>query len=636
MSRAATSQVEHAPALDGLRAIAVLAVLAYHGGVHSVPGGYLGVDVFLVLSGYLITALLVAEWRRDRRIDVARFWERRVRRLLPALALVVGVVVVHAGVTGSPAQVRGEAVASLTWTQNWYLALRDSSYFALFSEASPLRHIWSLALEAQWYLVWPLVVALALRMTRGATLALAAGTLALAGASAALMAVWFDPGADPSRIYYGTDTRGHVLLIGAALALFLHRAPSGPVRPSRGWIVGAAGGVAVLAWAFANLADLEPRLYRGGFALVGLATAAVVAAALRAGSPIERLLSLPPLPALGRISYGVYLWHWPLYVWLGPSPFTTAAAIGLAVASYRVVELPVRAAPRAVRRPALVFSLAAAAAVVVGALAIPVTSSPEPAAAAVAGDADPELGRGDAAGTGLATIAPAPVPVGTASRIEMAGDSVAWTLAEDFNTGWGHGDVVVDYRASYLGCGVVAGQPYNDGRPVLWADPACEQWESRWQAALEEFRPDVLVVLLGAWEVLDRRTDEGFLEAGTDAYADYIREQLRRATALAARAGIPMILLTAPCNRPSGGAASREVSDRGSDERVAWFNEIVRSEAVNAEGDVTVADLHAVACPRGAYLAEVDGRPMRTDGVHFTADGARFIWDWLIPQITTK
>ncbi|HLG00148.1 MAG TPA: acyltransferase, partial [Acidimicrobiia bacterium] len=366
MSRTATSRVEHAPALDGLRAVAVLAVLAYHGGVHAVPGGYLGVDVFLVLSGYLITALLLAEWRRAGRIDLGRFWERRIRRLLPALALVVGAVVVHAAAAGSSSQVRGEAVASLTWTQNWYLALRDSSYFALFTEASPLRHIWSLALEAQWYLVWPLVVALILRFTGGATRTLAAATLALAAASAALMAVSFDPGADPSRIYYGTDTRGHVLLIGAALALYLHRAPSEPARPGRGWVVGGFGGVAVLAWAFANLADLEPRLYRGGFAVVGLAAAAVVAAAVRTGSPVERVLRLPPLPALGRISYGVYLWHWPLYVWFGSSVVTTAAAIGLAVVSYRIVELPVRTAPRAVRRPALVLSLAAAAAVVAG------------------------------------------------------------------------------------------------------------------------------------------------------------------------------------------------------------------------------------------------------------------------------
>lgn len=636
--------VRYAPALDGLRALAVLAVLAYHGGVRWMPGGFLGVDVFLVLSGYLITALLVEEWRAAGAIRLGRFWGRRVRRLVPALAVVVAAVVAHAAVTGAVAEVRGDAVATLGWVQNWYLAASDASYFAVFGDASPLRHAWSLALEAQWYLVWPPLLVLGLRVTRGRTLPLAAGALALAAASALLMAGWFDPAADPSRVYYGTDTRGHVLLIGAALALVLHRAPAtalGGKRSGIAWSLVGVAGAAVVGLAMHRLADLDPRLYRGGFALVGVATVAVVVAARRADLPVARLLQVPPLPALGRISYGVYLWHWPLFLWMGPGLDATALAMAAAAASYHLVELPVRRASGVSRRPAAVLSLAGAAAVAALALALPAPPEPEPAPALALGGPErpravtlPESQPASLAAPSDPTIAPAPVPQPGVSRILMAGDSVAWTLGEEFDPAWVGGRVIVDYGATYLGCGVTAGQPYNDGRPVLWADPACLTWEDRWRQRVEQVDPDVVVVLLGAWEVLDRKVDGTLLKAGTDEYERYLRGQLDRAFDLLTDAGVRVVALTAPCYRPEGEMPGRSTSDRGDDRRVDWFNEVLRNQ-VAARGDgVTVADLHGRLCPRGEYLTEWKGDPVRTDGVHVTLAGARYAWDWLLPQIS--
>lgn len=615
------------PALDGLRALAVVAVLAYHAGLRAVPGGFLGVDIFLVLSGYLITALVLEEWRRARSIHLGRFWERRARRLVPAVTVVVAVVVVHAAVTGATGSVRGDAVSTLGWVENWRLTLSDVSYFAVFGEASPLRHAWSLALEAQWYLVWPVLLAGLLRLFRGRTLPIAGVALGLAGASALLMAVWFDPAADPSRVYYGTDTRAHVLLVGAALALVLHR--GGQARPGWVWLPAGVAGAGVVGLSVTNLADLDPRLYRGGFALVALGTAAVVAAALRPGSAVGRILRIRPLPALGRISYGVYLWHWPLYVWLGPGLATAGLAVAVAAASYHLVEQPVRRARGPLRIPALTFSLAGAAAVAAAALAFPVsTPVATPAAAAPA----PPVTLAGPQPVSLPvpsdpTVAPTLEPVAGVSRVLVAGDSVAWTLAEHFVPSWVGGDFTIDYRSAYLGCGIAGGQPLNEGRPVLWADPACEEWHDRWQAGVEAFAPDTVIVVLGAWEVLDHLIGGDVLEAGSAAYEQYLTERLDRGLATLTSGGARVVILTAPCYRPEGEPPGRSTGDRADDGRLAWFNAMLREVSARHPG-VRVADLRAFLCPGGEYDPSV-----RTDGVHVTAEGARGVWEWLAPQI---
>lgn len=621
----------YAPALDGVRALAVLAVLAYHAGWDALPGGFLGVDVFLVLSGYLITTLLLEERAARGRVSLSRFWDRRVRRLLPALAALVAAVVIHAAVTGASATIRGDAWATLTWVQNWHLALGDASYFAVFGEASPLRHAWSLALEAQWYLLWPLVLLALLRLSRGRLLPVAGVAAALAGTSAFLMARGFSVSADPSRIFYGTDTRGHVLLVGAVLALLLHRRQGAPT----GWRWGVAGaaGVTVVGIAVHRLGDLDPGLYRGGFAVVAIGTAFVIVAALDARSPIGRLLALEPLPALGRISYGVYLWHWPLYLWLGPTLFAATLSLAAAAGSYVLLETPVRRAPLPMRRAALSFSATGAALVALAVSLVPLSppvihpTAPPPAPAVAPLPAGPI----SAALTGEAPrAAPSAVEV---SRVLIAGDSVALTLGEHFRPEWVEGRFIVDYGAAFLGCGVVAGQPLNAGRPVLWSDPACLEWKARWRERIELVRPDVVVILLGAWEVMDRRIDGVDLRVGTAAYADYISEQLDAAFDLIRDAGLAAVVLTTPCFRPVDDVPGRSVSDRGDDGRVRWFNGVLTRAAAAHRSEVRVYDLHALLCPGGEQLGENDGAPLHPDGVHFTPAGSRYVWAWLAQQL---
>ncbi len=221
----------HVPALDGLRAVAVVGVMLFHGGVSWMPGGFLGVDVFFVLSGYLITTLLLRERVLSGRVDLRAFWNRRLRRLLPALLVLLAGVSVAAPFLGDPAQraqLRGDGLASLLYVANWRFILTEQSYFA--GTPSPLRHLWSLSVEEQWYVVFPLVAALALGHLRKRRLQVFTGALAVAAlASAGWMAHLASGPGDPSRAYYGTDTRAHSLLVGAVLACVAVLVPAAPL-----------------------------------------------------------------------------------------------------------------------------------------------------------------------------------------------------------------------------------------------------------------------------------------------------------------------------------------------------------------------------------------------------------------------
>ncbi|MBM3675297.1 MAG: acyltransferase [Actinobacteria bacterium] len=322
-SRAEGHPVARIRALDGVRGAAVAAVLVFHGG--RLEGGFLGVDLFFVLSGFLITALLLTESRATDRISFAGFWARRARRLLPALFLMLAGVALYAVLVAEPAElerIRGEALATLGYVANWRAVFGGSSYWELFLVPSPLQHTWSLAIEEQFYLVWPLVFGAVLAWGRRRSASRADGSstarrmlalsLGLAG-SCAILALGIG---EANRVYYGTDTRAPAILFGASLAAWL--AWRGPVRTRGGrrrLEMVAFVAVAALAVAWTRLSG--PLLYQGGLLLCGLAGAAVVASAAHpVRGPLARAFELRPLVGLGLISYGAYLYHWPLYVYL--------------------------------------------------------------------------------------------------------------------------------------------------------------------------------------------------------------------------------------------------------------------------------------------------------------------------------
>ncbi len=341
-------------------------MLLYHGRVAWAPGGFLGVDLFFVLSGYLITSLLLAEHRRLGGIGLVRFWAGRARRLLPAATLVIAVtvIVVAAFYRADLSRVRGDAVASLLYFNNWHQILASHSYFARFGRPSPLQHYWSLALEEQFYLVWPLLLAAALRRRRrGRLIALAA---AVAAGSAVLMAVLYHAGADPTREYFGTDTRATALMFGALLAFVwpMGRMTAAPA-PSARLVLDGVGlaGIGVLVLAIGTWHDYDSFLYRGGFVVIGVGAVAAIAAAAHPASHLARALGWRPLRWIGQRSYGIYLWHWPVMVFSRPGtdlrwdqwvlvPAQIALTLLLAELSYRFVEMPIRRgrAQQALRR----------------------------------------------------------------------------------------------------------------------------------------------------------------------------------------------------------------------------------------------------------------------------------------------
>lgn len=410
-----TAKIPHLPALDGLRALAVLAVLFYHADSSLLPGGFLGVEIFFVISGWLITSLLIAEREATGRVDLKNFWLRRARRLLPALGLLLVVVSAVAVIflPDEATKIRGDAFSAAAYFNNWFQIFNHTSYFETSGRPSLLKHLWSLSVEEQFYILWPLAFAALVAVRRAAPMLL----LALAAVSTFAMAALFDPDADPTRIYFGTDTRASGLLIGAAFAFICRpRAKSSDLFDAIGLpsLVG-------LAAAYFAFNEFSPFLYRGGFALVALTTAALIAAIARQARITTSLLSIAPLRWLGERSYGIYLWHFPVFMLTRPQldiPFDGPALLSLrfiltlaiAEISYRMVEQPIR---RATAMPAWNFYWAAtafASAVVVTALSIALLLARPPQPVLIAGETDGLARSGSPGGFATPELSePAPV-----------------------------------------------------------------------------------------------------------------------------------------------------------------------------------------------------------------------------------
>jgi peptidoglycan/LPS O-acetylase OafA/YrhL len=341
------------PGLDGLRALAVIAVLIYHARPEWLPGGFLGVEVFFVISGFIITRALLIEWQSQGRIAVGSFWLRRARRLLPAVFLLLAGTIGYAALL-KPEQMgslRLDVLAALGYVTNWHLILAEQSYFDSFLRPSMLRHLWSLAVEEQFYVVWPLLLALGLPILkrRGLLVVVIGGIVA----STAAMALLYEPGADTARVYFGTDTRAAGLLVGAALAFIVAGRSLQPKHVVKAWRQPAVAllGMAALSLIIAAmlwLDDGRPLLYRGGFLAVSLATSVVILAATQRNL-FAGLLGLGPLRWVGVRSYGIYLWHWPVYMLLWPAQPTlwqvagqVTAVVLISAVSYQLVEKPVR------------------------------------------------------------------------------------------------------------------------------------------------------------------------------------------------------------------------------------------------------------------------------------------------------
>ncbi len=613
--------------------------MAEHGGLPGVSGGFLGVDVFFVLSGFLITSLLLDELGRRGRISLADFWIRRARRLLPALIVMVAAVVAVRTLfpPEATATLRDDAVAAFFWVANWAFVAQKTDYFSQGSPPSPLQHTWSLGVEEQYYLFWPLlVIAVALLFgarARWAVFAFATAGVAGSAAAAIVMASNVD------RVYFGTDTRVQAMLVGAAAAALLVRdwsvlTAGGTLIRTRWRRWGATAlsvvGLAMLA-ALAHYATGSAREFRAGLLIVVALAAVLVVApvALDQGSPVGRVLAWRPLVWLGAISYGVYLWHWPIFLalngertgWTGWPLFALrcAATVAVAAASWWLLEQPIRR-----WRPVIVPMLplagaTAATAAAVTMLVLPVGAKP------VDTPVGPDI---DSA----ALIAPeVPVEVKSPSgqlapgtkRVAVFGDSVAWTMMRYLPPTPGLS--FTNYTT--IGCGVARGGPYRYAGETLNQKPECDAWPSRWSQRINHDRPDVVLLIVGRWEVVDRVNEGDWTHIGDDTYDAYLRGELQRALDILTSTGARVVVTTEPYNR-RGERPNGSLYPEDQPARADRWNTLLRS-VIGKRPDVTLLDLNKKLCPDGYYTNKVDGIKMRMDGVHPTPEAVKWLTPWL-------
>jgi peptidoglycan/LPS O-acetylase OafA/YrhL/lysophospholipase L1-like esterase len=668
----------HVGALDGIRGLAVLGVVVFHAGVTWLPGGFLGVSTFFTLSGFLITSLLLTEELRTGTIDLPRFWAHRIRRLLPAalLAVVLAAVAV-AALAGTGAQLRdfrGDGLAALGYVANWRFIAAERSYAELFDAPSPLLHFWSLAIEEQFYLLFPPLALLLAKVGRGSRRVFAGGLVALLASSSALPRL-LDFGAD--RHYYGTDARAAELLVGALLAVALVGRPVRNLGLGRAGrlVLGVAGVTALAAMAvtWTRTDQLDAWVSAGGLALYALGSATLIAAAFDPDSPVGVLLGSWPLRALGRISYGVYLFHWPIF-WLLAPPHTalstparlvvgTAVTLVLATLSARYVEEPIRRGrwPRRndLPRPArLGLAPLAVATVAVAVLAVGLAERPderevldaasgtlvvdERALPAGPVDASPVVPLPATTATSTTTTAPAPTgPLPAKAvrwpsrplRLVMIGDSTALYLNVGLN-GWGERQGVFG-SANYarIGCGFGRGGERVNHRVPEPVPEECGWWSWDVPQYLRRTLPDVVVVASGLWDATDRRLDgDGTWRApGDPVYDTFLLEEYARVADAAHATGAVVVWL----DNPPVALGADHLPPATDDFAVNDPARMARLDALVAEVAATRPWMRVVALSDWfeAWPGGVFDPTLRPDGVHVDEAGGTVVAEWLGPEI---
>jgi peptidoglycan/LPS O-acetylase OafA/YrhL len=614
------------------------------------PGGLLGVDTFFVLSGFLITGLLITEYRNTRRIDLRTFWIRRSRRLMPALLVLLVGVAAYARWIAAPGDVgtlRVDALSTLLYVANWRFALSDQSYFNHFSAPSPLLHTWSLSVEEQFYVLWPLIVFLLMRHSartvdrwrrqrqKAQSLALTVAVLG-AAASALVGVVLLLHGTDPSRIYYGTDSRSQALLVGAALAVWRGQRthPISARARSVLSVVGCLAAVSLLVIWMTVSGESRP-LYAGGFLGVAIVVMLLVASIVEAPKgPVARVLALAPLTFVGRISYGLYLWHWPIFLTLTATRTGTdgvtllllrlAATLAVTLASFHLVENPIRRGRVRLPKPQLTVPAAVGGVLAVilaatagtsgsvrtpaqlEALAKRAASSPQPAVAVRAGGA----------------------PI----KVLLGGDSVALTLGfSDFSSmAATQGLEIHDF--SKLGCGVARGMQRRILGQAGPTTDGCEQWPQRFAQRVDEVNPAMALLLVGRWEVTDQLRNGRWTHIGDPEFDAYLGRELDLAINTLGAKGAKVVLLTTPIFKPTE-APDGSIYPETKAERVIRFNQLLRAAADRHPG-TSLVDITSILTPGDTYVDELDGVRLRDDdGVHISNGGARRVGTAIIPQL---
>jgi len=665
------------PALDGIRGLAVGAVLLFHGGFSWARGGYLGVSTFFTLSGFLITSLLLAEHRRSGRIGLTAFWARRLRRLLPAsavtlVALLASMVLVD-DLWGP--ELPGDVVASALQVANWHFLWEDRSYGELFAAPSPALHFWSLAIEEQFYWVFPLLAAGVLRFGRRV---LAGVLLGLLAGSAVLTLIYRS---SPDTVYYATPIRMGEILVGALLAVWITRRPEPAPERAAGFAALSGAGsslagtaaLAVSVWAWVNVEQSSEVLSRGGLLVYAVASGALVLAACGTG-PLRRVLAFEPLRLLGLVSYGVYLFHWPLFLvltpqrlddWFGWRPdgwplflARLAPTLVIATASYFLLEQPIRRgrflwshdepAPERAAKPAPLSGAASRlpwaplvafgsiAAVVTAALVVPDSAAApqvdqfEQATEQLAGLDDEDLAAAEEALAERRAAMPE-----EAVDVMFFGDSAALTVAAGVGE-WGLQSkellLVGDGTTTQVGCGIGRDGERRQFGSSSVIPPTCPRWDRDWAPEIDE-RPDtqVGVILTGSWDVMDRRLpgDDRWRGLGDPVYDDYMRAEIAGATDVLLAKGLTVVWLTTPPLDFGRAMVPRPEPDPAdARRRIDRLNELI-GEVVADRPGAAVVDFGG----RFAAMSQAENDRLRPDGVHVDFAVSLEVAGWLAPEI---
>ena len=651
------------PGLDGLRAISVVAVIFYHAGFGWMHGGFLGVEVFFVVSGYLITSLLLEEREGSGGVRLRQFWLRRARRLLPALfsvLIAIGAWVALFGTAQQQSDLHRDLLPGIFYFANWGQIFGGAQYFGNFS---PLRHLWSLAVEEQWYLLWPLAFVV---ITRRSRRTLGIGRSILAAAVVVMLITWWlaTPSVLTSNrtnvLYLSTLTRSSGLLLGAGAA-FLWRPWKPKTQPlNRAGTtlnVAALGATALLVYAFTAAHLTDRSLYRWQLAAVSMLSLVVVCAVVHpAAATSRKFFSSPALVGLGKRSYGVYLWSWPISVLCGAyvgswTRFIAAMSLTIVVSefSYIYIETPIRkgglrqwfARQRDADWSKRTIATGVVGVALVGSLAlfyarvhrfdraagganvaIDLSKAQLPSSTVIAGSS--------ATAATVVSAAPVQQPAGPA-RLVIVGDSQAHALAINLPSGIESAFAITD--GSVEGCSV-----YDDGNvrsqrtgfTRSFAD--CGGWADKWAKAARKGRAQVALVVLGAWDVFDVEVGGKLIAFNTLAADKRFTEALGQGVAALRGAGAKVALLEVPCMRPKDvkGAGVPALPERGDDARVAHVNKLLKQIAARDPANVSFVSGPAEWCNDSSIATDIG---YRWDGVHVYKPGAKLIYEAIAPAL---
>ena len=654
------TKMGYEPSLDGIRAFSVIAVMLYHANVAWLPGGFLGVEVFFVVSGFLITSLLIEERESNHRINLKQFWIRRARRLLPAffVMLCATAVCVAFYATDSAPDFRRDMLPSLGYFSNWWQIFAvDTPYFAA-SSLPVLRHLWSLAVEEQWYLIWPLLFTLVFGAKWMRPKISGALLITCSGAIMVTTALRFveDNETRTNFLYLSTFTRSSGLLLGAAVALLWRpwRKISTRFVLARSMVADALaiGSIAVIGYLMATVHVADARLYQGGLAATTIASAVIVAVVMRPnGLLIKRVFSYNFFAEIGRRSYGLYLWHWPIFVVAHARDSIDRLAIALAATIiinefvYQYVEIPTRHGAlgnwwrnrqqlSAMHRRLPIFvatvvvtSLGFTGVKVAGIQARDMSIDTSNAKVEFAVPTTVTSASSlPAASTTSTTIAKLP------RKLVIVGDSQARSLAVNKPSGIKKTFVITD--GSIDGCGV-----YNKGVGVGGTNgnfrrnfANCVGFEKSWAKSARKAKADVALVVIGAWEVLDLKFGSSTLAFNTPAADAMFRSQVRVGVNALRATGATVALLEVPCMRPvtSKGGPVPALPQRGDDTRTGHLNDLLREIAAPEDDGVFFVSGPKEWCSDPKISTSLS---YRWDGVHAYKPGAKLIFETIATSI---